>query len=156
MEKANGVGLATPRVGILKRIVVINTGEGILSLVNPEIRKSEGEQSGYEGCLSVPDIYGIVRRPLRMDVRGINGEGRIANYHPERPCRPRSVPWNRPSGGHSVSGQGGTGKLEKYRHGRVSGYGTAWGGKLKLIEAAIKPQLQSFSQSFQSDLYRQF
>lgn len=81
MEKANGVGLAAPQVGILKRIIVVNTGEGILSLVNPEIRNSEGEQSGYEGCLSVPDIYGVVRRPLRVTVRGVNSEGDITDYH---------------------------------------------------------------------------
>lgn len=81
MEKANGIGLAAPQVGILKRIIVINTGEGILALINPEIRNAEGEQSEYEGCLSVPNIYGIVKRPLRVTVRGINGEGSIADYH---------------------------------------------------------------------------
>ena len=81
MEKANGIGLAAPQVGILKRIIVVNTGEGILSLVNPEIGKSEGEQSGYEGCLSVPDIYGVVSRPLCVTVRGVNDEGHITDYN---------------------------------------------------------------------------
>jgi peptide deformylase len=81
MEKADGIGLAAPQVGILKRIIVVNTGDGILSLINPEIRKSEGEQSEFEGCLSVPGIYGVVRRPLRVTARGINGEGSITDYH---------------------------------------------------------------------------
>lgn len=81
MEKADGIGLAAPQVGILKRIIVVNTGDGILSLINPEIRKSEGEQSEFEGCLSVPSIYGVVRRPLRVTARGINGEGRTVEYH---------------------------------------------------------------------------
>lgn len=81
MGKANGIGLAAPQVGILKRIIVINTDEGILALINPEIRNSEGEQSEYEGCLSVPNIYGIIKRPFRVTVRGINQEGRIADYH---------------------------------------------------------------------------
>jgi peptide deformylase len=81
MEKADGIGLAAPQVGILKRIIVVNTGDGILSLINPEIRKSEGEQSEFEGCLSVPGIYGVIRRPLRVTARGINGEGSITDYH---------------------------------------------------------------------------
>lgn len=81
MEKANGVGLAAPQVGILKRIVVISTGEDMLPLVNPVIKNSEGEQLGYEGCLSVPYIYGVVRRPLRVTVRGVNDEGCAAEYH---------------------------------------------------------------------------
>jgi peptide deformylase len=80
MEKADGVGLAAPQVGILRRVIVINVDERILVLINPEIRESEGEQEEYEGCLSVPNLYGIVRRPLRVDVRGINDEGHIADY----------------------------------------------------------------------------
>jgi peptide deformylase len=81
LEKANGAGLAAPQVGILKRIIVIDTSDGILSLINPEIKKAEGEQSEYEGCLSVPNIYGIVKRPLRVTVCGANGDGHIAEYH---------------------------------------------------------------------------
>lgn len=64
MYEANGVGLAAPQVGILKRIVVIDvTGEDPHILINPRIVESSGEQTGHEGCLSVPGKYGIVTRP---------------------------------------------------------------------------------------------
>ncbi|WP_318710138.1 peptide deformylase [Candidatus Acetatifactor stercoripullorum] len=64
MYEANGVGLAAPQVGILKRIVVIDvTGEDSHILINPRIVESSGEQTGHEGCLSVPGKYGIVTRP---------------------------------------------------------------------------------------------
>lgn len=63
MYEANGVGLAAPQVGILKRIVVIDVGEGPLVMINPEILETSGEQSGQEGCLSVPGKAGIVTRP---------------------------------------------------------------------------------------------
>lgn len=63
MYEANGVGLAAPQVGILKRIVVIDVGEGPLVMINPEIIETSGEQSGQEGCLSVPGKAGIVTRP---------------------------------------------------------------------------------------------
>lgn len=64
MYEANGVGLAAPQVGVLKRIVVIDTtGEDPHILINPRIVESSGEQTGHEGCLSVPGKYGIVTRP---------------------------------------------------------------------------------------------
>ena len=62
MYDANGVGLAAPQVGILKRIVVIDVGEGPIVLVNPEILETSGEQTGQEGCLSLPGQAGIVSR----------------------------------------------------------------------------------------------
>lgn len=75
MYKADGVGLAAPQVGILKRAVVVDVGEGLIELVNPEIVSAEGEQSGPEGCLSVPGRSGIVVRPERVTVRAQNAHG---------------------------------------------------------------------------------
>lgn len=69
-----GVGLAAPQVGILKNIVVIDVGEGPIVLVNPEILETSGEQTGEEGCLSVPGKYGIVTRPDHVKVRAYNEE----------------------------------------------------------------------------------
>ena len=67
---AGGVGLAAPQVGVLRRAVVVDTGEdGILELINPEIIEESGEQTGLEGCLSVPGKYGIVTRPNYVKVR---------------------------------------------------------------------------------------
>lgn len=66
---ANGVGLAAPQVGILRRVVVVDTGEEILELVNPELIATDGEQEGPEGCLSVPGRYGLVKRPYYAKVR---------------------------------------------------------------------------------------
>ena len=63
MYEAQGVGLAAPQVGILKRIVVIDVGEGPIILINPEILEIAGEQTGDEGCLSVPGLAGQVTRP---------------------------------------------------------------------------------------------
>ena len=63
MLDAHGVGLAAPQVGILRRIVVVNTGDEILELVNPTLLETDGEQLGAEGCLSVPGKYGLVNRP---------------------------------------------------------------------------------------------
>ena len=70
MYEANGVGLAAPQVGILKRLVVIDTtGEDPHVLINPQILKTDGEQTGYEGCLSLPGKSGIVTRPNYVRVR---------------------------------------------------------------------------------------
>ncbi len=69
MYEANGVGLAAPQVGILKRIVVIDTtGEDPVVLINPRILEADGEQTGYEGCLSVPGVSGQVTRPNHVKV----------------------------------------------------------------------------------------
>ena len=69
LEDANGVGLAAPQVGVLRRVVVVDTGEEILELVNPVILEQSGEQSGQEGCLSVPGKFGIVTRPNVVKLR---------------------------------------------------------------------------------------
>ena len=75
MYDADGVGLAAPQVGILKRIVVIDvTGEDPILLINPVIMESSGEQRGYEGCLSVPGKNGIVTRPNYVKVKAYNEE----------------------------------------------------------------------------------
>lgn len=69
LEEAQGVGLAAPQVGILRRVVIVNTGDEILELVNPEIIETDGEQEGAEGCLSVPGRYGLVKRPYYARIR---------------------------------------------------------------------------------------
>ena len=66
---SNGVGLAAPQVGILRRVVLVDTGEEILELVNPTIIATDGEQTGAEGCLSVPGKYGLVTRPYYATVK---------------------------------------------------------------------------------------
>ena len=63
MYEENGVGLAAPQVGILKRIVVIDIGEGPIVMINPVIEETDGTQTGYEGCLSLPGKSGVVTRP---------------------------------------------------------------------------------------------
>ncbi len=72
---ANGVGLAAPQVGILRRVVVVDTGDEILELVNPELIETSGEQVGVEGCLSVPGKYGIVKRPMVAKVKAQDRNG---------------------------------------------------------------------------------
>ena len=69
MQNANGVGLAAPQVGILRRVVLVDNGEEVLELVNPVILETDGEQVGAEGCLSVPGKYGLVKRPYYAKVR---------------------------------------------------------------------------------------
>ena len=76
MRKAEGVGLAAPQVGLLRRIVVIDIGEGVIELINPEILECSGEQTGEEGCLSVPDKWLPVSRPNRVKVRALNRFGK--------------------------------------------------------------------------------
>ena len=75
LEEANGVGLAAPQVGILRRVVIVDTGEGILELINPELIETDGEQEGAEGCLSVPGKYGLVKRPYYAKVRAQDRNG---------------------------------------------------------------------------------
>lgn len=76
MYKANGVGLAAPQVGILKRVVVIDTGSGLIELVNPVIIDKQGEQTGDEGCLSCPNEYGVVTRPKTVKVQAKDRNGK--------------------------------------------------------------------------------
>ena len=87
MYEAMGVGLAAPQVGVLKRIVVIDIGDGPIVLINPEILETSGEQTGDEGCLSVPGLAGQVTRPNYVKVRALDenmeeviyeGEGLLA------------------------------------------------------------------------------
>jgi peptide deformylase len=76
MRDANGVGLAAPQVGILRRIVVIEVEEGnVIELINPKIIAFAGEQDGTEGCLSVPGKWGMVKRPMHVTVRATNRHG---------------------------------------------------------------------------------
>lgn len=72
MYEAQGVGLAAPQVGILKRIVVIDVGDGPVIMVNPEILESSGEQTGNEGCLSLPGKAGTVTRPMYVKVKAFD------------------------------------------------------------------------------------
>ena len=74
MYEANGVGLAAPQVGILKKIVVVDVGDGPIVLINPQILETEGEQTGDEGCLSVPGMAGEVTRPNYVKVKALNEE----------------------------------------------------------------------------------
>ena len=75
LQDANGVGLAAPQVGILRRVVLVDTGEEVLELVNPELLETDGEQEGAEGCLSVPGKYGLVKRPYYAKVRAQDRHG---------------------------------------------------------------------------------
>lgn len=74
-DAGNGVGLAAPQIGILKRAIVADVGEGLIELVNPEVVHSEGEQIGPEGCLSMPGVSGEVLRANKVTVKGWNREG---------------------------------------------------------------------------------
>ena len=75
MYHADGVGLATPQVGILKRVIVMDIGEGLIELINPEIIWEKGEQDGEEGCLSIPGYSARVKRPAQVKVKGLNRKG---------------------------------------------------------------------------------
>jgi peptide deformylase len=73
--ESGGVGLAAPQVGILRRVVLVDTGEEILELINPTMVETSGEQEGPEGCLSVPGKYGLVKRPNYAKVRAQDRDG---------------------------------------------------------------------------------
>ena len=75
LVESGGVGLAAPQVGILRRVVLVDTGEEILELVNPTLVETDGEQTGAEGCLSIPGKYGLVKRPYHAKVRAQDREG---------------------------------------------------------------------------------
>lgn len=76
MKKANGVGLAAPQVGILKRAVVIDIGDGRIELINPQIIETSGLQTGTEGCLSFPNVWGEVERPNYVKVKAFDRYGK--------------------------------------------------------------------------------
>ena len=75
MIDSNGVGLAAPQVGILRRVVLVDVGDEIIELINPELIETSGEQIGAEGCLSVPGKYGLVKRPMVAKVRAQDRDG---------------------------------------------------------------------------------
>ena len=83
MYDAMGVGLAAPQVGILKRLVVIDVGEGPIVLINPEILETSGEQTGDEGCLSVPGMAGQVTRPNYVKVKALDIDMNEVEYEGE-------------------------------------------------------------------------
>jgi len=78
--ESNGVGLAAPQVGVLKRIALVDTGEEILELINPEIISTDGSQTGYEGCLSYPGKFGEVTRPMTVTIKFQNRNGEWVTY----------------------------------------------------------------------------
>ena len=75
LEEANGVGLAAPQVGILRRVVIVDVGDEIVELINPTMLETDGEHVGAEGCLSVPGKYGLVKRPYYAKVRAQDRNG---------------------------------------------------------------------------------
>lgn len=86
MYASNGVGLAGPQVGILKRVVVMDvsdTRDQCIELINPVITEVSGEQTGNEGCLSLPGLYGVVTRPMVVKVKAQNREGKWCLYKGE-------------------------------------------------------------------------
>jgi len=76
MNAANGIGLAAPQVGILRRVAVIDIGEGPIELINPVITSMKGKQREVEGCLSAPGQWGYVNRPLKVKVTAMNRHGK--------------------------------------------------------------------------------
>lgn len=76
MHTADGVGLAAPQVGILRRAVTIDIGDGLLELINPKVVEAEGKQQEAEGCLSCPGVYGITSRPYRVRVEALDRHGK--------------------------------------------------------------------------------
>ncbi|MBQ8697148.1 MAG: peptide deformylase [Clostridia bacterium] len=84
MRAANGVGLAAPQIGVLRRIVVVECEPGeVLELINPEIVATEGEQQALEGCLSVPGKNGITTRPAKVTLEALNRHGEKCTYNAE-------------------------------------------------------------------------
>ena len=81
--QASGVGLAAPQVGILRRVVVVDTGDEILEMVNPRILETSGQQDGLEGCLSVPNRFGLVKRPDYVKVEAQDRTGEWYEYEGE-------------------------------------------------------------------------
>ncbi|MDN5301714.1 MAG: peptide deformylase [Thermoanaerobacteraceae bacterium] len=75
MKDADGVGLAAPQIGVLRKVVVIDVGEGLIELVNPEIIFEEGKTVEVEGCLSIPGVYGEVARPQKVKVKAMDRYG---------------------------------------------------------------------------------
>lgn len=83
MRAANGVGLAAPQIGVPKRVVVVDVGDGLLELVNPELVAAEGEETAVEGCLSIPGLQGEVPRAYRVRVRYLDRQGEAREVEAE-------------------------------------------------------------------------
>lgn len=79
MVDANGIGLAAPQVGILRRAIVVDVGEGVIKMLNPEIMESQGLIIDIEGCLSVPNLSGTVERPEKVTVKYMDENGEEQN-----------------------------------------------------------------------------
>lgn len=96
MYEANGVGLAAPQVGISERVIVVDVGDGLIALINPEICESEGNQKDVEGCLSIPGVNGYVCRAARVVVQGTDENGRQVRQGPVPALSPRLIKGNFP------------------------------------------------------------
>lgn len=83
LKAANGVGLAAPQIGISKRVIVVDAGNGLIELINPEIIAQEGQETDFEGCLSIPGKEGEVTRAKKVTVRGWNKNGETITVHGE-------------------------------------------------------------------------
>ena len=83
MVDADGCGLAAPQIGIIRRVAVIDVGEGVIELVNPEIIERSGEQNLQEGCLSCPNQFGFTKRPAKIKVRAQDRNGEFFEYEAE-------------------------------------------------------------------------
>lgn len=83
MYAYKGVGLAAPQIGIPKRVIVVDVGEGLFEMINPVIIEAEGENIDMEGCLSVPNKVGEVKRAVTVKVRGLNREGQVTEVKAE-------------------------------------------------------------------------
>jgi len=75
MRDENGVGLAAPQVGVLRQVIIIDVGDGLIEIINPEIVAYEGSEKKEEGCLSIPGKIGIVERPYKVTAKGLNRDG---------------------------------------------------------------------------------
>lgn len=84
LKESGGLGLAAPQIGILRRVcIVLDDDEQYLELVNPEILSQEGEQVGFEGCLSLSGMYGVVSRPMKVKIRAQDRTGKFVEYQRE-------------------------------------------------------------------------
>jgi len=80
MYDANGVGLAAPQIGVPKRVIVVDVGDGLMELINPEIVSCDGAETDFEGCLSLPGVRGEVVRAARVTVTGYDRNGKKVEY----------------------------------------------------------------------------
>jgi peptide deformylase len=83
LKNADGLGLAGPQVGVLRRVIVVDIGEGLIAFINPVIVSNSGEQIDAEGCLSIPGIFGEVARPMEVRCEGLDQEGNSFSINAE-------------------------------------------------------------------------